>query len=112
MSKKDGILDLPIKKEWFDKIRSGEKTHEYRRVCSHWNRALGIIRIPHIDGTIKEHYQVNKVRLRCGQTAKSTDKEKTMHFEIKSISYVEDGTKTDLKYQEPVFDIELGRRIF
>lgn len=28
MSKKDGILNLVLKKEWFDKIASGEKTKE------------------------------------------------------------------------------------
>lgn len=26
------VLTLPIKREWFDKILSGEKTHEYREV--------------------------------------------------------------------------------
>lgn len=25
-----------LKKEWFDKIKSGEKKVEYRRICGHW----------------------------------------------------------------------------
>lgn len=28
MSQQDGILDLVVKGEWFDKIKSGEKTAE------------------------------------------------------------------------------------
>lgn len=108
MSKKDGILDLPIKKEWFDKIKSGEKTHEYRRVCPHWCRMIGTqtYRL----NEINEYRKVDKIRFRCGQTVKSTDKEKTMLFEIKSISYI-NGIKTDLNIDDMVFDIELGRRI-
>ena len=25
-----------LKREWYDKIASGEKTVEYRRICDHW----------------------------------------------------------------------------
>lgn len=108
MSKKDGILDLPIKKEWFDKIRSGEKTHEYRRVCPHWCSNIGIEsnNLYNVD----KFRKVKIARLRCGQIVKSTNKEKTMLFEIKSISCI-DGIETDLKYKGFVFDIELGRRL-
>jgi len=108
MSKKDRILDVPIKKVWFDKIKSGEKTHEYRRVCPHWCSKIGIF----IDSGLADFTEtkVNKIRFRCGQTTKSTDKDKTMLFKIKSIDCI-DGEKTDLKYNGLVFDIELGRRI-
>lgn len=109
MSKKDGILDLPIKKEWFNKIKSGEKTHEYRKVCLHWCNNIGI----KVNSLFKvdKFRKVKFARLRCGQTVKSTDKEKTMLFEIKSISCT-GGIETDLKYKEWVFDIELGKRIY
>lgn len=30
------ILTLPIKKEWFDKIKSGEKLEEYREIKDYW----------------------------------------------------------------------------
>ncbi len=34
------VLQLTLKKEWFDKILSGEKTVEYREVKRHWNTRL------------------------------------------------------------------------
>jgi len=37
-----------LKKEWFDKIKSGEKNVEYRRICDHWMRRLTDGRI--VDG--------------------------------------------------------------
>lgn len=30
------MLTFNVKKEWFDKIKSGEKTHEYREVKPYW----------------------------------------------------------------------------
>lgn len=108
MSKNNGVLDVPIKKIWFDKIKSGEKKHEYRRVCSHWVNAIGAR--PFRLNEVNKYREVNKIRLRCGQTAKSTDKEKTMLFEIKSISYI-NGITTDLKVDDMVFDIKLGKRL-
>ena len=32
MSKANGVLDLVMKNEWFDKIKAGEKKIEYREV--------------------------------------------------------------------------------
>ena len=32
------MLTLPIKKKWFDMIRSGEKTEEYREMSIYWAR--------------------------------------------------------------------------
>lgn len=32
-----------LKREWYDKIASGEKTVEYRRICEHWARRLNTI---------------------------------------------------------------------
>lgn len=31
-----------LKREWYDKIASGEKTVEYRKISLHWRRRLGI----------------------------------------------------------------------
>lgn len=30
------MLTFNLKKEWFEKIKSGEKTHEYREVKDYW----------------------------------------------------------------------------
>ena len=31
-----GMLTFNVKKEWFEKIKSGEKTHEYREYKPYW----------------------------------------------------------------------------
>ena len=36
----DKVLTVQIKKEWFDKIVSGEKTEEYREIKSYWVRRI------------------------------------------------------------------------
>lgn len=38
------VLKLTIKKEWFDLIKSGEKTEEYREVKSYWESRLQLYR--------------------------------------------------------------------
>lgn len=41
------MLIFPLKKEWYEKIRSGEKTVEYREVKPYWSqRILIFTRIP------------------------------------------------------------------
>ena len=37
---KERILHLPIKKKWFDLIKSGEKKVEYREVKPYWEKRL------------------------------------------------------------------------
>lgn len=34
------ILDLPLKKEWFNRIESGEKLEEYREITPYWINKL------------------------------------------------------------------------
>ena len=34
------MLIFPLKKEWYEKIRSGEKTIEYREVKPYWEKRL------------------------------------------------------------------------
>lgn len=38
------VLKLTVKKEWFDLIKSGEKTEEYREVKSYWESRLQLYR--------------------------------------------------------------------
>jgi len=35
------MLTLPIKKKWFDMIKSGEKKEEYREIKPYWTKRLG-----------------------------------------------------------------------
>lgn len=109
MSKKNRILDLPIKKVWFDKIKTGEKTHEYRKATSHWCNNIGIS--IHCLQFVDKLRKVDFVRFRAGQTVKSTDKDKVMYFEIKSIETI-NGKNTDLAIDCNVFDIKLGKRVY
>lgn len=34
------MLIFPLKKEWYEKIKSGEKTVEYREVKDYWSKRL------------------------------------------------------------------------
>ena len=34
------VLDLPLKKEWYDMIESGIKTEEYREIKPYWEKRL------------------------------------------------------------------------
>jgi len=34
------MLIFNLKKEWFDKIKSGEKTHEYRLATDYWRKRI------------------------------------------------------------------------
>lgn len=34
------MLVFNLKKEWFKKIKSSEKTHEYRIYCDYWNKRI------------------------------------------------------------------------
>lgn len=37
---KENRVHFVVKKEWFEKLKSGEKTHEYREYKPFWNRKL------------------------------------------------------------------------
>lgn len=53
-----------LKKEWYDRIASGEKTVEYRRICDHWMKRLGFVRTFAVQSDWTEReiepHQVNK----------------------------------------------------
>lgn len=87
------MLILNLKKQWFEKIKTGEKTHEYREVKDYWSNRLMFVS----PGDL--------LILRCGYP-KAGDFEKELPAEIKKISVVEDGMTTDLKINKPVYDIE------
>lgn len=108
MSKKDGILDLVVKGEWFDKIKSGEKTHEFREINRYWDQRLekSLYPIEWKNGVRFKSTDYKAVRFRHGY-AKDAER---MSFSIKSISIV-NGLHTDLHTDGDVFDIELGEPV-
>lgn len=86
-------LLLQLKKEWFEKIDSGEKTHEYREFKDYWIKRI-------------KKKDLDRVKFTLGYG----NKVPSMEFFIKKISII-NGEKTDLKIDKLVYDIELGERI-
>lgn len=52
------ILDLVLKKQWFDLIKNGNKREEYREIKSYWTK-----RLMNSDNTFKNY---THVKFRCG----------------------------------------------
>ena len=102
MSKENGVLDLVMKHYWFDKIKSGEKTHEYRVATDYWFKRLLIIEEKYgkLVFTIKNYFCI----FCCGYPNKN-DNSKRLKARIEYIQIV-NGLNTDLKINKDVFDIK------
>ena len=80
------IIHLNLKKEWYDKIKSGEKTIEYREYKSYWiKRLLNPFDEIHFKNGYKKNAEIIKA----------------IPISIKTIW----GSSTDLKIDWPVFAI-------
>lgn len=100
------ILKLVLTDHWFEEIKSGRKTHEYRKATKFWyQRLLSYMRLVALcnSGGKLQRPQVQF------QKAYRKNPER-MTFEIKKITII-GGEYTDLKCVEDVFDIELGERV-
>ncbi|MCQ2957283.1 MAG: hypothetical protein MJ180_00100 [Candidatus Gastranaerophilales bacterium] len=110
------MLTFNLKKEWFNKIKSGEKTHEYREVKSYWTKR--IMKSMYHEYITDDDYFIRmcygcgnywnpidgKIVFCCGYPQKS-DKEKRLNAVIKKV-LIRNGMNTDLKIAKKVFDIE------
>lgn len=85
------ILDLPLKKEWYEMIEGGEKKEEYRETKEYWRKRL-----------TGKHY--THVRFRYGYT------KRTMLFELDSVT-VGQGKPEWGAPKEKVYILHLGKRI-
>ena len=85
------MVTFNLRKKWFDKIKSGEKTHEYRETKEYWAKRI-----------TKVH--VNDVICFTLGYPKKGNKCKTLYAEVLSVSIV-NGIYTDLKTDKNVFDI-------
>ena len=112
------MLIFPLKKEWYEKIESGEKEIEYREVKPYWTKRIvttlfcsmfkhySSVEIFNKVSTIgfKEKfaacYPANKCVLRLGYT------KRRINAYISSIEVV-DGKNTDLHIDKPVYAIHL-----
>ena len=97
------MIYFNLKKIWYDKIKSGEKSHEYREVKPHWISRLQ----RYIDNpNWIEERQADGFPLlaffRNGYNRLSP----AFICQIKSITII-NGKDTDLKIDKDVYDIEL-----
>lgn len=72
MQQKKSVLRLPLCKKWFDMIRDGIKTEEYREIKPYYNK-----RFYSSDYQFQRHYDY--VEFTLGYPAKD-DKERTLRF--------------------------------
>lgn len=83
-----------VKKEWFDKIKDGIKTHEYRKANDYWT--------PRIKNAFSKQNPII-----CFKLGYPTNQETDKMLWAKAISYKRiKGIKTDLKTEEYVYDIK------
>lgn len=100
------MLIFPLKKEWYEKIKSGEKTVEYREVKPYWTKRLNAK-----NGLNEIFLSLLKAsggdicnlacKLRLGYT------KKYLSARITQIEIV-DGKDTDLHIDKPVYAIHLA----
>lgn len=103
------MLIFPLKKHWYEKIKSGEKTVEYREVKPYWEKRLFRAMLPF---AIRTYYnegiyteepvkQPCPCKLRLGYTNQ---------YLIANITKIEkmNGKDTDLAIDKPVYAIHLG----
>ena len=110
------MLIFPLKKEWYEKIRSGEKTVEYREVKPYWTRRIErylddcVSRLTtsqlmeelfNHGHPIKFMLSYRDCVLRLGYTKRQ------MTADITKIGVV-DGKDTDLRVDKPVYAIHLA----
>lgn len=106
----NNTLKLVLTDHWFDEIKTGRKTHEYRKATPFWFKRIypiycnfSLIKTGEWDELKEDKYFVRF------QKAYRKNPER-MTFEIKDVQLIE-GKDTDLHIDNLVFDIELGRHI-
>ncbi len=104
------VLKLVLTDHWFEEIKSGRKTHEYREAKPFWYKRIGWIRDAcELKSYDEEVYSDIFIPNVIFQKAYRKNPE-TMEFKIKDVSCIW-GADTDLKIEDYVYDIELGERI-
>lgn len=124
------ILDLPLKKEWYNMIESGEKGEEYREIKPYWLKRLfevinyDFTHYENIDNDCSNFYcnnidllkkdvegggfklkEYTHVRFRYGYT------KRTMLFEIQDIVIGKGNPEWGAPIDDIVFIIKLGKLI-
>ena len=95
------MLIFHLKKKWFDLIKEGTKTHEYRIYNEYWKKRIR----KHLNLDTYVYIPPNTDIVFALGYPKKDDKEKTIEAKMTKIRVI-DGNNTDLKYNGKVFDIE------
>ncbi len=90
------MLTFNLKKTWFEKIKSGEKTHEYREVKPYWTTRI----FNEIARCASEGQRGFDILFVNGYNYSDTLKAKGLY-----IDELPNGLHTDLKTDKPVYDI-------
>lgn len=103
------VLNLPLKKHWFEMIKSGEKKEEYREFTDFWKKRL----VAKIDDEEEAIYFWNYdvLRFTLGYP-KAEEKDKIMYFECDGITFGEsEHTEWGGDPDYPTFIIKIGKRL-
>lgn len=92
------MLVFPLKKQWYEKIKSGEKTIEYREVKPYWTKRFN--KEGFTNFSIRQKQLLIECKLRLGYT------NQYLIANIMKIVVV-DGKDTDLAIDKPVYAIHL-----
>lgn len=101
------MLIFPLKKEWYEKIKSGEKTIEYREVKPYWSSRFSKefefnqYAFCNIGDCFEMLNYRHPIKLRLGYTKKYME---ALVYKIEII----DGKDTDLHIDKPVYAIHLA----
>lgn len=111
------MLIFPLKKQWYEKIRSGEKTIEYREVKPYWSKRF----YTEISAEFEKRFGRKFCSyadfcfpvVKCGEDAKLKCKLRlgyTNTYMTANITKIEivDGKDTDLHIDKPVYAIHLA----
>ena len=102
------MLIFPLKKEWYEKIRSGEKTVEYREVKPYWTKLIANLtgdKVVKYDGRGRTAQILPDNPFSCILRLGYTKQQMTA--DITTIEVV-DGKDTDLRVDKPVYAIHLA----
>lgn len=96
-------LTLSLKKQWFDKIKSGEKKEEYREISEFWRKRL-------VDEMrlVREFNSTNNSKMTCGELTKKHIRQ----FDklVFTLGYPKKGdTERRLVFKNPRIRIGTGR---
>lgn len=100
------VLKLVLTDHWFEEIKSGRKTHEYRKAIPFWYKRL--LAYQRVVVLCNSGYKLTRPQVQFQKTYPKNPERMT--FKIKNITVVS-GLDTDLHCDGMVFDIELGDRI-